>query len=441
MCDEAYASTEETLAALAVPEGADVPTLLQALAREQNARKRAECAAETQSDSVQLALDLLVREPDVTGFFRAFIQRVMEDSEAHACGVWLLSDDRSRCDLWMANIRGVYHAADQPGWETLALPRESMGAHLYRYEPGWTETTVYTARDPRLPEALHDFNETNGIAAVVVAPLALPTGTLGWVALASPQVESCEVGWRRTLVEAMARQATLALHHSRVAEQSRAEERAQAVLQERNRIARDIHDTLAQGFGAILMQLQAAQRAAGSTLSPVVAKALDTAVELARTHMIEARRSVGALRPQTDDTQDVAAALHRIAEMARRTSEVPVEVSVESLPPFVAGVEREILGIAQEALTNAVRHSRARRIALRAEGVRSVGFRLSVQDDGRGFAAERNQTGFGMTSMRERAERIGASLTIVTAPRAGTEVVLAWEPPSFPVPGQDHAAR
>src|SRR5690606_25848039 len=227
--------------------------------------------------------------------------------------------------------------------------------------------------------------------------LALPTGTLGWVALAAQEADGCEVGWRRTLVEAMARQATLALHHSRVAEQSRAEERAQAVLQERNRIARDIHDTLAQGFGAIHMQLQAAQRAGGSNLPPVVAKALETAVELARTHMIEARRSVGALRPQTDDTQDVGAALHRIADMARRTSEVPVEVSVESLPPFVAGVEREILGIAQEALTNAVRHSRARRIAVRAEGVRAVGFRLSVQDDGRGFAAERHVAGFGMT--------------------------------------------
>ena len=92
----------------------------------------------------------------------------------------------------------------------------------------------------------------------------------------------------------MARQATLALHHSRVAEQSRLEERRQAVLEERNRIARDIHDTLAQGFAAILMQLQAAQRSAGETLPPAVATSLETAVDLARTHMIEARRSVVA---------------------------------------------------------------------------------------------------------------------------------------------------
>ncbi len=431
----------DDLLAATLPADADAQALRDALTQEQAQRRRAECSAEIQADAVQLALDLLVREPNVAGFFRVFMQRVMEDSESHACGVWLLSDDRSRCDLWMANVRGTFYSKEQPNWDELALPRESMASHLHAYERGWTETTVYAARDPRLPETLHEFNEINAICSIIVSPLALPTGNLGWVALASSHEQPCEVVWRRALVDAMARQATLALHHSRLIEQSRAEERTQAVLQERNRIARDIHDTLAQGFGAILMQLQAAQRAGGSGLPPSVAKALETAVDLARTHMIEARRSVSALRPQTEDTQDVAAALHRITDLARRTSEVPVELSVDGLPPFVAGVEREIIGIAQEALTNAVRHSRARKIAVRAEGVRSVGFRLSVQDDGRGFAAERCQAGFGMTSMRERAERIGASLTIVTAPRAGTEVVLAWEPPSFSIPGLSDGAR
>ena len=105
--------------------------------------------------------------------------------------------------------------------------------------------------------------------------------------------------------------------------------------------------------------------------------------------------------------------------------------SIDELPAFDAGVEREIIGIAQEALTNAVRHARARRIVVRAGAVRGVGFRLSVADDGRGIAGDRGAGGFGMTSMRERAERIGASLTFVTAPRAGTEVVLAWQPAAF----------
>src|SRR5207245_3004903 len=114
------------------------------------------------------------------------------------------------------------------------------------------------------------------------------------------------------------------------------------------------------------------------------------------------------------------------------------DVSLDALPRFGDGVEREIVAIAQEALANAVRHSRARRITMRASSVRSIGFRLSVADDGRGMARERASSGFGMTSMQERAERIGASLTIVTAPRSGTEVVLAWEPSSLPT--QVHVA-
>jgi signal transduction histidine kinase len=73
-----------------------------------------------------------------------------------------------------------------------------------------------------------------------------------------------------------------------------------------------------------------------------------------------------------------------------------------------------------------------------ASAVRSIGLRLSVADNGRGIARERTTSGFGMTSMQERAERIGASLTIVTAPRSGTEVVLAWEPSALPT--QVHVA-
>src|SRR5262249_36813379 len=117
---------------------------------------------------------------------------------------------------------------------------------------------------------------------------------------------------------------------------------------------------------------------------------------------------------------------------------VPIDVSLEELPRFGDSVEREILGIAQEALTNAVRHSRARKITVRASTVRAIGVRLSVADDGRGISRERPISSCGMTRMHEPAERIGASLTIVTAPRSGTEVVLAWEPSSLPT--QVHVA-
>jgi signal transduction histidine kinase len=265
-----------------------------------------------------------------------------------------------------------------------------------------------------------------------VAPLLLGSRNLGWMTVSSPGEPEPEMQWWRVaLTEAVARQAALALHHSRLVDAHRREERRKAILEERNRLARDIHDTLAQGFAAILMQLQAAQRESDA-VPPAIRSNLDTAVDLARSHMIEARRSVSALRPIIGDGEDLGVAFKRLTDMARRTTEVPIDLQLDELPRYGAAIEREIVGIAQEALTNAVRHAKARQITVRAAAVRSIGFRLSVADDGRGIAREQRNGGFGMTSMQERANRIGASLTVVTAPRLGTEVVLAWQPSSVP---------
>jgi len=311
-----------------------------------------------------------------------------------------------------------------------------MAQHLLAYKPGWGQTVEYECNDSRLPEPVREFNRYAGVHSVVVSPLILGGRNLGWMGISTFAAPESDGWWRVALLEAVARQATLALHHSRVVETSRLDERRKAILEERNRLARDIHDNLAQGFAAILMQLQAARREM-STLPPAVAATIETAVDLARTHLTQARRSVGTLRPNVGPGEDVGTSLRRLADLAHRTTGVAIEVELEELPRFGDGVEREIIGIAQEALTNAVRHARAGRITIRASTVRSIGLRLSVADNGRGIARDRAASGFGMTSMQERAERIGASLTIVTAPRSGTEVVLAWEPSSLPT--QVHA--
>lgn len=404
----------------------DVDGLRQALRAETSERRRVQCMAQIQDQAAQLALDLLVTEPDITGFFAAFTRNLVEECDSHACGVWLVDEHGTHCDLWMTHLHGELHQPGRDGWQDLALPREDVSAHLLAYGPGWTHTVEYRGDDARLPERVRAFNRREGVESVIVAPLLLGSRTLGWIAMSTGDAAACEQSWRVALLEAIARQATLALHQNRLAEQHRLEDRRKAILEERNRLARDIHDTLAQGFGAILMQLQAAQREAGA-LPARLAATLETAVHLARTHLIEARRSVGALRPNAADGQDLSTALARLAELARLTTDVPIDVVVDSMPSLDAGVEREIIGIAQEALTNAARHAHARRIRIHASAPRDLGFRLSVADDGRGIAWDRRNGGFGMTSMQERAERIGASLTIVTAPRSGTEVVLAWQ--------------
>jgi signal transduction histidine kinase len=420
----------------------DLEVLRAALLRESSERSRAECRADMQAEVVSLALDLLVREPDIEGFFGALAQTMVEESESHTCGVWLIDDSGERCDLWMVYVKDRLYTPSKDDWDAShpvdpakRLACTTLAEHLFNYRPGWTETVEYRSDDERLPEQWRTFAQRMESATVVAAPLQLGSRNLGWMTVSSPGSAGPESQWWRVaLIEAITRQAALALHHSRIVDSHRREERRKAILEERNRLARDIHDNLAQGFAAILMQLQAAQRLAGSTLPPTLASTIDTAVDLARTHLTEARRSVGALRPNVSaHDEDIAAALKRLADMARRTAGIPIDLAVDELPRVGDGIEREIIAIAQEALTNAARHSRAKRITIQASVVQSVGVRLSVADDGRGMMRDQPSSGFGMTSMQERAERIGASLTIVTAPRKGTEVVVAWEPAAVPL--------
>jgi signal transduction histidine kinase len=424
----------------------DPAVLRSALIRESGERRRAECRANMQTEVVNLALDLLVREPDIDGFFGALTKAMVEESESHTCGVWLIDESGQRCDLWMAFVKDRLFTPRKDDWETRPaidanrFPCESLADHLFEYRPGWNETVEYAGDDPRLPELIRTFTCDMDSATIVATPLVLGGRNLGWMTVSSPGgAEPASQWWRVALIEAVARQAALALHQSRLIDLIRREERRKAVLEERNRLARDIHDNMAQGFAAILMQLQGAQREGAGLLPVAVASSIEIAVDLSRTHLTEARRSVGALRPIVGQGEDIATALKRLADMGQRTAKTPIDLVVDELPRLGDAVEREVIGIAQEALTNAVRHARARRITITASAVQSVGLRLSVADDGRGIARDGSTSGFGMTSMQERAERIGASLTIVTAPRNGTEVVLAWEPASLPT--QVHVAN
>jgi signal transduction histidine kinase len=417
----------------------DPEVLRTALMRESIERRRAECSAGMQTEVVKLAVDLLVREPDIEGFFGGLAKTVVEEAEANTCAVWLISDEGRHCELWMAYVKdrlftppkgAVPKCKDEGGKTT--FPCEDMARHLYDYAPGWEETVEYASTDARFPDPIRAFANEMDWRSTIATPLRLGTRTLGWMTVCCDNRAGTDGNWSRVvLIEAIARQAALALHHSRLVEHNRVEERRKAILEERNRLARDIHDNLAQGFAAILMQLQAAQRE-GAALPTPVASNIATAVDLARTHLTEARRSVGALRPNVGNGENMAVALKRLTELNRRTTTVPIDLVVDELPRFGDSIEREIVAIAQEALTNAVKHSRAGKITIKASTVQSMGLRLSVADDGRGISREPSAAGFGMTSMQERAERIGASLTIVTAPRNGTEVVLAWDPTSLP---------
>ncbi|HSW09584.1 MAG TPA: histidine kinase [Bacillota bacterium] len=199
-----------------------------------------------------------------------------------------------------------------------------------------------------------------------------------------------------------------------------------AVLEERNRLAREIHDTLAQGLTAMVLQLETAEDALAD--EPAQARSLMLrARQLARDSLQEARRSVWNLRPQALELGGLASGL---AGLARHLEEagIAVELRVPDLEPPPAAAEA-LYRIAQEALANVRRHSRATRAELSLVA-REGGVELRVADNGRGFTGDIPQSptgGFGMWAMRERAREAGGRLTVTGAPGAGT-TVAAWLP-------------
>jgi ligand-binding sensor domain-containing protein/signal transduction histidine kinase len=198
-----------------------------------------------------------------------------------------------------------------------------------------------------------------------------------------------------------------------------------AVLAERNRIAREIHDNLAQDILGISVQLELVAR-----LMPAAAETakshLDRARMLVRNSMTEARRYVWDLRSQELQKKDLPAALRDTTKRLAAESNVETVVEVAGLMrPLPVEVETNLLRIGQEAINNAVKHARANRIEVGLNfDTRNV--RLSVRDNGRGFdPSEQIADGhFGLLGMRERAEQIGGVLSIDSAPERGTQIAV-----------------
>jgi signal transduction histidine kinase len=223
-------------------------------------------------------------------------------------------------------------------------------------------------------------------------------------------------------VRALAEQFSLALQFARLTEHA-----ARAAAQEeRQRLAREIHDSLGQAFTAILLQLRSAEATLGD--APDLARsAIGQVRELARDGLADARRAVDALRPQTLDRFDLATALRRAVVQATLGTPLDVQCTVRgdiyALPIDAA---LQLLRIAQEALSNSLKYADAQHLTIELV-FEPEQAQLRVQDDGRGFEVEQAAAagGFGLLSMRARAVAIGAQLTISSALRQGTTLVVA----------------
>jgi len=302
-----------------------------------------------------------------------------------------------------------------PAWQLL---RETRAGY-------WVDWQNPDARPPELrdaPEEVCRFTQKTGDRFAALLPLVLHGETIGFLTLGFRSFSAERWPFVREICGVYIQQLTLALHSARISESMQ----SAAIAEERNRLARDIHDTLAQALALIMMQLQRAESKLGPAWESARAP-LETVRQLATEGLAQARRSVSMLRPPVTP-HGLIQAVQEAADLARSYFHGRLDVSVTGAPHHIdRAVEEELFAIVREALTNSAKHSQATRINVDVTYLDPRCVRVTVTDDGVGFDPEQRRDGrYGLVGMYERAGRIGAVLTLATEPGAGTEIVAMW---------------
>ena len=260
---------------------------------------------------------------------------------------------------------------------------------------------------------------TRGLAHHASVPLSFQGKPLGIMNITAPAMRKLSAAELR-LLGTIGLQVGVAIERARLAEESA----ALARTDERTRLAREIHDTLAQGLVALTLQIETALREVGRDPDRVRER-LEKALATARTSLDEARRSVTDLRGATRG-KPLARALASLAREFTADSGIRVEFETSGECALDPSVEGELYRIAQQALDNVRQHAHATRarLALACAKKKST---LVIEDDGLGFdvrrvAADRH----GIRGMRERAEKVGGTLRVTSHKNGGTRVTLSW---------------
>ncbi len=269
--------------------------------------------------------------------------------------------------------------------------------------------------------------DRESLRAVIGVPIWWRTSIIGSCVIFSRDPEREFSAEDAGLLELFAKHAALAITYARLHESAEANARAEAAAEERNRMAREVHDTVAQGLVSVVLQLRSAEGALAAGSPDELAAAIDEAGAAARLALDETRRSVLGLAPSPLAGRSLEEALDRELAWANRTGAADVRLVVAGEPaPLRAEVAHSLFRIAQEALTNALHHAEAGSVRIGIVYAQD-GVTLLVQDDGSGFdLAEVERAGalhgIGLRGMAERARLLDGTLEVESTPGWGTRV-------------------
>jgi len=403
---------ELSVATWKVPEG----IFHTAIVRDITERKQAEEALRTrttQLEAVRSVATEITRELDLNTLLDLITRRAAELLNVAVGGV-LLWDERTQ-QLWSQSchglaewMRGIRVKLGEGVTGTVAQQRRGMIVHDYSASP----------------YALPQVSERLGASALIVQPLLYRDRLLGVIALSNLGTQRMFTEQDLEILDLLAAQVAIAIENARLYEHVQ----SLATIQERERIGREMHDGLAQALALLYLRLQQTHEdaAAGQTVHTV--QDLQQMIDITERAHDEVRQAIFGLRTRVSRGLGLIPALTEYLNEFRAQNGLPVELDVVGNQPINPPLASEVqlIRIVQEALSNVRKHARASRVWVRLQR-EDLWVRVTIEDDGLGFEPGKvtspDRHHFGLQTMRERAEGLGGTLEIDTAPGRGTRIV------------------
>jgi signal transduction histidine kinase len=361
------------------------------------------------NDALRGCLDALASVPDLDDFLGQVMAATTRQLGALSSTLRVRNFEQNTMALEIVfqdgRVMSPAEANYPEGWRNVSI--DEHGAADF-WNPQTVARRVVDPQTP-IPESQRAYLLGLGVKTVLMVRL-----TFRFTEEREFQPEELEIA------RALAIQASLAIQLTRLANAAR----QSAVLEERNQLAGEIHDSLAQFFTGISMQLGAAKEVLKKGDNKGLSY-LERAAELAQFGLAEARRSAYSLQPSLTEGLGLAGTLQKLVERSNVPGRLRCNFHASDVPEerLPRTARHELLRIAQEAISNAVRHAKPTVISVSVRG-EPPNLVLEVTDNGSGIAKQRVASGFGLSSMRARAENLGAQFDVRTAPGRGTSIVV-----------------
>src|SRR5438094_969187 len=388
--------------------------------RAEGALRASEQVARGQVEALTYSLDVLATAPAPDKFLGQMLGTIGRLLGAQSVILWLLDESNDALVLrsWAEGTNFEKGDPEHPFIKNPLSWKEDPGLRELFFS-GAPVACEDVEHDPFTSNDLREYLKAGGTKKFLRIPTLVGGRVKGFIGIRHgdrPPYRPEEI----ELAQALAHQAMLAIQLNEFAEQSR----QSAVLEERNRMARDIHDTLAQGFTGVIVQLEAAEDAIVCCRRKEANRHLQRASQLARQSLNEARRSVHALRPQALQGGNFWDALKGIIKNTTAGTALHTTFNLRGkMRHLPLAWQENLLHIGQESLTNALRYAHPRNFETKLT-FNAKELRLELRDDGDGFRVKDRHDGFGLAGMRERVEQMGGTLKISSAHGKGTDVLV-----------------